>query len=92
MWGMLAVNCKLVVNSGGVVLARWLVIEVEGTAYCIKHEPTTTTLLLLLLLTLFGLCCMVTMSLTAMWPSSLIMLFVALGPWCAPVVIFPGHW
>jgi len=48
-WGMLAVNRQLAVNGGGVVLARWLVIEVEGTAYHIKHEPMTTTLLSLLL-------------------------------------------
>ena len=85
-------SCQLAVNGGGVVLARWLVIEVEGTAYCIKHEPTTTTLSSLSLSTLFGLCCMFTMLLTATWPGSLIASFAALGPWHAPVVVFPGHW
>jgi len=85
-------SCQLAVDGGGVVLAGWLVIEVEGTAYCIKHEPMTTTLSSLSLSTLFGLCCMVTTSLTVTWPSSLIMSFTALGPWCAPVVVFPGCW
>ena len=79
---------QLAVDGGGVVLARWLVIEVEGTAYRIKHEPTTTTLSSLSLSTLFGLCCMV----TATWPSSLIVSFAAVGPWCVPVVVFPGCW
>jgi len=92
MWGMLAINHQLAVDSGGVVLARWLVIEVEGTAYHIKHEPMTTTLSLLLLSTLFSLCCMVTMLLTATWPGLLIVLFMALGLWCALVIVFPGCW
>ena len=83
---------QLAVDGGGVVLARWLVIEVEGTAYRIKHEPMTTTLSLLSLSTPLGLCCMVTMSLTATWPGSLIASFTALGPWRALVVIFPGRW
>jgi len=83
---------QLAVDSGGVVLARWLVIEVEGTAYHIKYEPMTTTLLSLSLSTLFGLCCMFTTSLTAMWPSLLIALFAALGLWHALVIVFPGCW
>jgi len=83
---------QLAVNGGGVVLARWLVIEVEGTAYHIKHEPTTTTLSSLSLSTLFGLYCMVTTLLTATWPSSLIASFMALGPWHVPVIVFPGRW
>ena len=83
---------QLAVDGGSVVLARWLVIEVEGTAYCIKHEPTTTTLSSLSLSTLFGLCCMVTTLLTATWPGSLIASFAALGLWCALVVVFPGRW
>jgi len=85
-------SCQLAVDGGGVVLARWLVIEVEGTAYHIKHETMTTTLLSLSLSTLFGLCCMVTTLLTVTWPGSLITSFVALGPWRAPVIIFPGCW
>ena len=83
---------QLAVDGGSVVLARWLVIEVEGTAYCIKHEPMTTTLSSLSLSTSLGLCCMVTTSLTVTWPGSLIASFAALGPWRAPVVIFPGRW
>ena len=62
----------------------------EGTAYCIKHEPMTMTLSSLALLTLFGLCCMVTTSLTATWPGSLITSFAALGPWRVLVIVFLG--
>ena len=47
-------SCQLAVDGGGVVLARWLVIEVEGTAYHIKHEPMTMTLSIMGTVTMTG--------------------------------------
>jgi hypothetical protein len=66
------------------MLVGWVVIEVMGL---LTVNTTMTTLSITSLSSnLVGLRCMVTTSLSATWPSSLV------GSWHAPVVVFGGQW